>query len=234
MTADGEAWRRPLTVAAGTILLVGLVFEVTEWALHRDAPPSSAPPAAESVAAEMITLPEAAPEPSPGESGSPDPPDTTSDPLPETTPSNIISDQKRHPPPPKPRHSTAAPAGRPEPPATSMPASAEDGTPPPVAGDSASHGDTLPRAANAARVIYQPAPVIPAELRRHALAAEARVRFTIAADGSATAELEEATPDPELNRAILEGLRRWRFFPAMRDGRPEASILRLKVPIRIE
>jgi hypothetical protein len=36
-------------------------------------------------------------------------------------------------------------------------------------------------------------------------------------------ELVEATSDLDLNRALLDALRRWRFSPAMREGRPVAS-----------
>ncbi|HXP97306.1 MAG TPA: TonB family protein [Telmatospirillum sp.] len=86
----------------------------------------------------------------------------------------------------------------------------------------------------AARAIVQPSPVIPPELRRHALALEAVVRFTIATDGNATADLEEATPDPQINRILLDTFRRWRFFPALREGEPIASTLVLRVPIRVE
>lgn len=85
-----------------------------------------------------------------------------------------------------------------------------------------------------ARAIEQPMPEIPPELRRYALSLVAVVKFTIAADGAAKAELAEATPDPRLNRALLEAFRRWRFFPAMQDGKPISSVLVLRVPIRVE
>jgi outer membrane biosynthesis protein TonB len=29
-----------------------------------------------------------------------------------------------------------------------------------------------------------------------------------------------ATPNPRVNRLLLKKLREWRFFPAMRDGKP--------------
>ena len=86
----------------------------------------------------------------------------------------------------------------------------------------------------AARAIVQPSPVIPPELRRHLLAVEAVVRFTIAADGTAIAELEDATPDPRINQILLDTFRRWRFFPALQEGKPTASTLVLRVPIRVE
>ncbi len=60
------------------------------------------------------------------------------------------------------------------------------------------------------------------------------VRFTIAADGSAKAELREATPDPQLNRILAVTFGKWRFFPAMERGKPVASTLTLRVPITVE
>jgi protein TonB len=76
-------------------------------------------------------------------------------------------------------------------------------------------------------------PRIPDELRRHRIDAVAVVLFRVAADGSATVELREATDDPRLNQVLLEGFRRWRFFPAMVQGRAVASILELRVPVEV-
>jgi protein TonB len=81
------------------------------------------------------------------------------------------------------------------------------------------------------RVIFQPLPEIPDELRRHVLHLNAVVRFAIAADGSATAVLERATPDPRLNTALLAAFARWRFFPAVEHGKPVPSTLTLNVPV---
>lgn len=117
----------------------------------------------------------------------------------------------------------SVPAISPSPPAVTPPV-----TPSPVASsqDARPTGDT-----SGARAIYQPLPELPPDLRRHALDLVATVRFTIAADGSALPELVEATPDPALNAALLDGFRRWRFFPAVERGRPVASILVLRVPV---
>ena len=101
--------------------------------------------------------------------------------------------------------------------------------PPPVPPDEGLSGGT-----GGARAILQPAPVIPPELRRHTMNLVAVVRFAIAADGSASAELEEATPDPRLNQALLDAYQHWRFFPATVHGKPVASTLTLRVPVRVE
>ena len=82
--------------------------------------------------------------------------------------------------------------------------------------------------------IFHPAPVIPPELRRHALDMVAVVHFTIGIDGRVAVELEQATADPQINQILLDTFRRWRFFPAMQGGKPVVSTLVLRVPIKVE
>ncbi len=56
-------------------------------------------------------------------------------------------------------------------------------------------------------------------------------RFRVAANGSAQVELVQPTADPDLNRALLDSLRRWRFFPGMEDGKPVPSTVDIRIPI---
>ena len=84
-----------------------------------------------------------------------------------------------------------------------------------------------------ARALYQPTPEIPEELRRQNLEAVAVARFRVAADGSAQVELVRPTNDTRLNQTLLSTLARWRFFPAMEQGRPVASELEIRVPISV-
>lgn len=121
------------------------------------------------------------------------------------------------------------PVAAPRPPETVAKPPPTDAPPPPIPPDEGLSGGT-----GGARAIVQPAPVIPPELRRHVMNLVAVVRFTIAADGSASAELEEATPDPRLNQALLDAYQRWRFFPATQHGKPVASTVTLRVPVRVE
>lgn len=131
--------------------------------------------------------------------------------------------QKQEPAP-----APAAPSVEPEPqPAPPIP------TPPPaVAALTPTLG--VPPAPTAARAVYSPLPVIPDELRDRASTAEALARFTIAADATVSVELAIPTPDPLLNRAILDTLRTWRFAPATKDGKPVASsqVLHIRVEVR--
>src|SRR5258708_39172587 len=84
-----------------------------------------------------------------------------------------------------------------------------------------------------ARVLSQPKPEIPEQLRRRSLELAALARFHIAADGSAQVELVEPTPDPDLNRSLMETLKKWRFFPELRNGKPVASTLDIRIPISV-
>jgi periplasmic protein TonB len=96
-----------------------------------------------------------------------------------------------------------------------------------------SRGDALGGGNAGARAIYQPVPEIPVALRHRSLEIVAVARFKVAANGSVQVELTEPTADSDLNRAVLESLRRWRFFPAMQDGKPVASIVEIRIPISV-
>jgi periplasmic protein TonB len=84
-----------------------------------------------------------------------------------------------------------------------------------------------------ARAISQPLPEIPEALLRRSIEIIAVARFKVAANGSAQVELTGPTADTDLNRALLESLRRWRFFPAMQDGKPVASTVEIRIPISV-
>ena len=85
-----------------------------------------------------------------------------------------------------------------------------------------------------ARALYKPMPEIPDALRRRNIEIVAMARFSVAADGSTQVALIEPTSDPDLNRALLDSLRRWKFFPAMQDGKPVASKIDIRIPISVK
>jgi periplasmic protein TonB len=85
----------------------------------------------------------------------------------------------------------------------------------------------------AARSISQPLPSLPDDLREQAYRTVATARFTIHADGTVDVELIEATPNPRLNQLLLDTLRRWRFFPALRDGQPVESTQDIRVHFNV-
>lgn len=84
-----------------------------------------------------------------------------------------------------------------------------------------------------ARAIYQPIPKIPDELREEAINAVAVARFHINIDGTATVELITPTSNPHINQLILNTLKTWRFFPAMRDNKPQESVQEIRIHVDI-
>jgi protein TonB len=135
------------------------------------------------------------------------------------------------------------PAGEPQPVAPSTAStstSVQEGdrasrAPPETARDPVSgpRGEALGGGSTGARAISQPLPDIPEALRHRSIEIVAVARFKVAANGSAQVELTGPTADSDLNRALLESLRRWRFFPAMQDGKPVASTVEIRIPISV-
>ena len=85
-----------------------------------------------------------------------------------------------------------------------------------------------------AQAIVQPLPIIPDELRQDAMNEVATARFHIAVDGSATAELIKPTQNPRLNRLLLDTLKNWKFFPAMKAGKPVASVEDMVIRVNVK
>lgn len=97
-----------------------------------------------------------------------------------------------------------------------------------------SSADTSPGTAHmGAKAIYQPAPKIPDDLRDEAISLVALARFHIKPDGSADAELIQATSSPRINQLILNTLRTWKFFPALEQGKPVPSVQDIRIHIDV-
>ncbi|MFI5253824.1 MAG: energy transducer TonB [Bacteroidota bacterium] len=92
----------------------------------------------------------------------------------------------------------------------------------------------LSKGGEGARVIFQPLPKIPDDLREDALHTVAVARFHVAADGTVTVELITPTPNPKLNQVLLDTLKTWRFFPAIRDGNPVTSVQDLRISVEVK
>ncbi len=84
-----------------------------------------------------------------------------------------------------------------------------------------------------ARAIIHPLPQIPEDLREGAFISAALARFHIAVDGSAEVELVTPTQDPRLNRILLDTLKKWRFFPAIKGGQPVATTEEILVKVQV-
>jgi protein TonB len=77
-------------------------------------------------------------------------------------------------------------------------------------------------------------PQIPDDLREEAFNSAALARFHVAADGSAQVELAKPTPIPRLNRILLDSLKKWRFMPAIKNGRTVASTEEIVIKIEVK
>ena len=74
---------------------------------------------------------------------------------------------------------------------------------------------------------------MPDDLRTQAWQTVALARLTIHSDGSVDVELLKATPWPRVNQIVLGTLRRWRFSPALLDGRPVDSTQEVRVHFNV-
>jgi len=85
----------------------------------------------------------------------------------------------------------------------------------------------------AAHAIFAPQPQIPDDLREDVLQTEAIALFTVSPDGDVAVGLTKATDNPRLNRVLLDALRRWKFFPAIRNGVAINSTVEVRIPISV-
>ncbi|TLX22178.1 energy transducer TonB [Thermomonas fusca] len=97
--------------------------------------------------------------------------------------------------------------------------------PPPVAQAAPAPGDRAQP-----QPLSTPAPRYPREALRMGAGGTVRITVTVAADGSVERqELTDSSGNRHLDRAALETVRRWRFQPATRNGKPVAA--EVSVPI---
>ena len=85
-----------------------------------------------------------------------------------------------------------------------------------------------------AHAIYAPVPEIPDDLREDAIQTVAVAHFTVTYDGEVTVSLVTKTESPRLNQILLDALKQWRFFPAMKNGVAIDSEFDLKIPITVQ
>ena len=85
-----------------------------------------------------------------------------------------------------------------------------------------------------ARAIYAPPPKIPDDLRENVFDALAVAHFEVSYDGDVKVSLSQATSDPRLNAILLDTLRQWRFFPAIRKGIAVNSEFDVRIPIAVK
>jgi protein TonB len=85
-----------------------------------------------------------------------------------------------------------------------------------------------------ARAIYAPVPEIPDDLREDTLDTVAVAHFKVGYDGQVEVTLVKPTTNPQLNGILLDTLKQWKFFPAMRNGVAIASEFDVRIPITVQ
>ena len=81
----------------------------------------------------------------------------------------------------------------------------------------------------APRVVSQPPPQYPVELRRKKLSGTVHVMFMVDAGGHVISPTVQKSPDPAFDRPALEAVRKWRFEPGKRNG--QTVQFKMRVPI---
>ncbi len=225
-------WVGPLAVVVAFAALLGFVR------LTLEQPPLAPPP--RSVIVSILELPPREPEPvKPVEVLPPESKPLEVPPPPKPAKIPKLKPKPVKPPPEKPVVSPPVNNPPPEPIPESAP-SVKAETPPPVA--PVTQPPATPPATEhelgggymSARAVYKPMPEIPDELRQRNLNVVAVARFHVGADGTADVELIEATPVLQLNQALLDTLKKWRFFPALKEGKPIASVVDIRIPITVQ
>ena len=76
--------------------------------------------------------------------------------------------------------------------------------------------------------------MIPDDLREDVLQAEAVARFNVSFDGTSEVTLEKPTSSPRLNQVLLDALKQWKFFPAVKNGVAIGSTFEVRIPITVQ
>jgi protein TonB len=118
--------------------------------------------------------------------------------------------------------------------ASAGPTSASPGAGSAGAGRGMGSGAGIGSDSGGARAIYAPKPVIPDSLREETFQTVAVARFKVTYDGQVQVTLITPTESPQLNELLLETLRQWRFFPAMKSGVAIDSQFDLRIPISVQ
>ena len=88
--------------------------------------------------------------------------------------------------------------------------------------------------ASGARAIYAPTPTIPDDMLENVFQAIAVAHFKVSPDGTVEVTLAQPTPNPRLNQILLNTLREWKFFPAMKDGIAINSEFDVRIPVTVQ
>lgn len=122
----------------------------------------------------------------------------------------------------------------PKPPPVAKAAPTDEAVSPAGAPASAAGTNVANAPASAPVPISQPPPAYPRAAMQMSREGKVRVRVDIGADGVPTdASVVESSGDRNLDRAAMEGVRRWRFKPAMAHGAPVAGTATVPIEFRL-
>ncbi len=101
-------------------------------------------------------------------------------------------------------------------------------------GSGSGSGAGLGSDSSGARAMYAPTPTIPDDLRESTFSTVAVARFKVSPEGEVDVALVKPTPNPRLNQILLDTLKQWKFFPAMKDGVAINSVFEVRIPIAVQ
>jgi periplasmic protein TonB len=81
--------------------------------------------------------------------------------------------------------------------------------------------------------IAQPSPIYPPEAQRNRIEGEVTVEFVVRPDGTVDRVLVTRSTNPIFEEPALRAVRRWRFNPGEKDGRPVSARMRITIPFRV-
>lgn len=137
------------------------------------------------------------------------------------------------PPPPEPPRQAAVTPPPPAPPVVRSPLGQELSALLPDDPGTETEGELLP--ARPAPGVRNPPLLYPPAAYQRGQQGAVGVRIRVDADGSVLRlELVESSGYPLLDNTVLEGLRKWRFAPALQDGRPVAADLLYRAIFRLD
>ena len=85
-----------------------------------------------------------------------------------------------------------------------------------------------------AKGVECPCPEIPSELKEESMKCCCVARFNIDQEGKCKVKLVSSSGSDEIDDITLRTLRKWKFKPAMLDGKPVPSTRRIKVEFQVD
>ena len=85
-----------------------------------------------------------------------------------------------------------------------------------------------------AKVLDSPTPEIPSEMQDEAFKTAVTARFSIAADGKVAVALLSTSGNEDIDKIVLDTLKKWKFQPATVNDEPVASSRKLKIELEVE